>query len=138
LDSKLTNGQNNLESLPRALYNKHHLLYPKHIWQKAGKDALYLRGEFIVRLPITVHRELHERIDPLINDAYCWCLPTRSTLSSIAMLYELHEYELKALDVIDRLHWLESWLEPCFSNSWLRRLIEQEIDFLSEYVEEIR
>ncbi len=123
--------------LPRALFNKHHLLYPKHAWQKAGSDALYLRGEFIVHLPINVHQKLHQEIDKKIGDEYDCHLPTRSTLANLAAMYQMHEYELGHMTAIDKLIWLKGRLDRTYSNSWLHRLIDYELAFLTQQSEEI-
>lgn len=138
MGSQIITGQELTDSLPKALFNKHHMLYPKGAWRRAGNDALYLRGEFIVRLPINLHLRLHQEIDPKIGDEYCACLPMRSTLAELAEMYEMHQYELAELNAIDKLIWLDGRLDNCFSNSWLRRLIEYQIDFMAKHQEEIR
>lgn len=137
MESQIITSQNNLEQLPRALFNKHHLLYPKRMWQMAGRDALYLRGEFIVRMPFNVHTALHEYVDPLIGDEFDCSLPVHSTFAALADSYERHKYELSTLGAIEKLAWLDGRLEYRFSNSWLRRLIQYEIEFLTEHAEEI-
>lgn len=137
MGSQIIVSGNQLESLPRAMFNKHHLLYPKRAWQKSGANALYLRGEFIVHLPINIHQMLHREIDYRLGDECSCYLPTRSTLANLAGMYEMHQYELSMLGAIDKLEWLDSRLDCCFLNSWLHNLIRYELDFLIRHEEEI-
>ncbi len=137
MGSQLILSQKSNDALPKALFTKHHMLYPKGAWQRAGSDALFLRGEFIVRLPFNIHLRLHQEIDPKIGEEVSALLPTRSTFASLASMYEMHRPELASLDAIDKLVWLEGRLDNQFSNSWLRRLIMYQIDFRTNIAEEI-
>ena len=134
---QIITSHESIDAMPKALFNKHHMLYPKSAWQRAGSDALYLRGEFIVRLPINIHLRLHQEIDTKIGEEYYASLPTRSTFAELATMYEMHQHELTTLSAIDKLVWLDGRLESRFSNSWLRRLIGSQIDFMAKHSEEI-
>lgn len=122
----------------RTSRTRHHMLYPKHMWQAAGSDARRLRGAFIVRLPGYLHQQLHWELDDKFEENVdAGKLPLRSTLARILENYQLDEDRVRMMGAYEKLEWLKAQLDDSFTNLWLKGFIEREQDFLLTHQEEI-
>lgn len=122
----------------RTSRTRHHMLYPKHMWQAAGSDARRLRGAFIVRLPGYLHQQLHWELDNQFEENVdAGKLPHRSTLARILENYQLNEDYVRMMGAYEKLEWLKSQLDGSIANIWLKSFIEREQAFLLNHQEEI-
>lgn len=119
--------------------NRHHLLYPARVWRLIGPNALILRGAFIIKINERLHAELHHEIDKHLGDNITRdMLPRKSTLKHLKKAYKRREYEIRCMEPIKKVEWLESEIDPSISrNRWLFRMLDMQRRFLIAHAEEI-
>lgn len=119
--------------------NRHHLLYPARAWRAIGPNALILRGAFIIRINEELHTELHRELDRYLGDYVTRkMLPRKNVIKHIKKEYRRREWEVRAMDPIEKLEWLESEIDPNVSrNRWLFRMLDMQRRFLITHREEI-
>ena len=110
--------------------NRHHLLYPRRVWAEAGKDARYIRGVFVVNMPIELHNELHQEIDKNIGDSVmAYHLPSKHELARIAKLVHKNERYIAEMSPMRKLLWLWAVIPANKKSEYMQALIAQEILF---------
>lgn len=119
------------DTIEEVQHNRHHLLYPKRVWTEAGEDARYIRGMFVVNLPIEFHKELHQQIDKQLGDVIMvYHLPSKSELKRIANLVRKNERDINRMSPIKKLLWLWTVLPADRRSYYVETLITQEVIFL--------
>ena len=117
--------------LEKIRHNRHHLLYPKRAWTDAGTDAQYIRGVFVVDLPVDFHNELHREIDKKLGDEIRpYHLPSEQQLAKMAEMVRDNQAYLVKMSPIKKLLWLWTKVPDIDQSVYFRTLITQEINFL--------
>ena len=115
-------------------FNKHHMLYPARAWHDAGSSAQYLRGMFIIHMPMRLHEQLHEKIDKKLgDDINANHLPARLSLERIANMVQVNEASFENYTPIKKLMWLQKVLEGIPHGSYLDILLDKQISFLEKH-----
>ena len=115
-------------------FNKHHMLYPARAWRDAGISAQYLRGMFIVHLPMNLHKQLHDKIDKKlgveINPNH---LPARLNLQQIAKSIQVNEANFEKYTPLNKLKWFQKAIECVPHSRYLDILLKKQIRFLKKH-----
>ena len=124
---------------PKKRRNRHHILYPRQAWIKAGPVGMSLRGAFIIRLNCETHSKLHNEIDPRIGEEVQRDkLPNKRTLRHLKKEYNRNESKVRRLGPIEKIDWLDGKLDPSRdANQWLLSVLEYERMFLESHQEEL-
>ena len=119
--------------------NRHHLLYPARAWRSIGPNSLILRGAFIVKINEQLHMQLHRELDGYLGDNITRNqLPRKSTIKHLKKEYKKHELQVRTMDPIQKLEWLENEIDPSIKrNVWLFRMLDMQRRFLIAHSEEI-
>ena len=119
---------------------RHHMLYPRKVWLRAGKEAFEIRCAFTVMLPQHLHMVLHDEIDKELGENLSEAdLPDESTFKRVLENYKSKEKSIKQYSSVNKLKWLRSQfnLSQAEEECLLDKLIRLEIGFLEEHKDEL-
>ena len=115
-------------------FNRHHMLYPARAWRDAGPSAQYLRGMFIIHLPMNLHKQLHDKIDKKLGEEINPnLLPARLNLQRIANVIQVNEANFEKYTPLKKLAWLQKNIECVPHSKYLDTLLKKQISFLRKH-----
>ena len=118
----------------RPYYNKHHILYPAHVWRDLTSDHT-LRDCFVIKgIDRIDHDGLHRALDRKIDmNPASARLPEVSTLERITKEYLINRDSVDQLNNLQRIDWLLArFLKDEKSNRWIRKSLILQRDYLSK------
>ena len=118
--------------------DRHHLLYPRRVWNCLGPTFCRLRGAFVIKTRQNIHRALHHTIDPTLGDHITELqLPDESILLLLETAFAEQESDIKHMGPIEKIIWLNSHIgEEDPSSTWLRTMLDSQREFLEAHQEE--
>ena len=126
-----------METVPKNGLDRHHLLYPRRVWNRLGPEYCHLRGIFVVKIRQAIHRKLHHTIDPTLGEHITESqLPDESTLLSLEKASAENESEIKAMSPFEKIDWLDGHLEDNDSSTWLKNMLQSQRELLQASLEE--
>ena len=118
---------------------RHHMLYPRKVWMRAGQDAFDVRNAFTVMMPGDLHLSLHRKIDKKLGENLSEDdLPDERTFQRVLAEYKKNEKIIKQYEPCEQLLWLKKMfgLEED-DGTWFEKLIELELVFLEIHKDEL-
>jgi len=110
------------------------MLYPERAWHDSGEDAQYMRGMFIVNMPVPLHVELHKKINKKLGiEITANHIPEPRYLRIIAQSIRVNEDKFEQYTPVKKLAWLKKTLECIPHSRYLDVLLRSQISFLKKH-----